>query len=112
MVFSDLDQLYTQILSAYPSTVNIVQVLAITSVSHGELAEVMEDIFEMEEGQLKLVLRGLSSLMKDDNNENGPGECLSEGIIPYVIPHFAHASFSDYLFNSSRSGPFYINLQE
>ena len=23
--------------------------------------------------------------------------------------HFAHASFRDYLFNSSRSGPFYIN---
>ena len=110
MAFSDLDQLYTQILSAYPSTVNIAQVLGIISVSHGDLAEVMEDIFEMEEGQLKLVLRGLSSLMKDENNGNR--EYLNEGINPYVIPHFAHASFSDYLFDSSRSGPFYINLQE
>ena len=83
--FSDLDQLYTQILSVYPSTVNIVEVMGIISASHGELAEVMEDIFWMEEleGELKLVLRGLSSLIK-----NEIGEDLDEGI----IPHFAHAS--------------------
>ena len=29
-----------------------------------------------------------------------------------VIPHFAHASFSDYLFDPSRSGPFYLNQQD
>jgi len=39
--------------------VNIVHVLGIISVSHGEQTEVMEDIFGMEEGELKLVLRGL-----------------------------------------------------
>ena len=108
--FSDLDQLYTQILSVYPTTVNIVEVLGIISASHGVLAEVMEDIFGMEEGQLKLMLRGLSSLMKDENDENG--KCLDKGVISYVIPHFAHASFSDYLFDSSRSGPFHVNEQE
>ena len=98
--FSDLDKLYTQILSIYPSAVNIVQVLGIISVSHGERAEVMEDIFGMEEGELKLVLRGLSSLMKDENNDY------------HFIPHFAHASFDDYLFDSSRSGPFHVNREE
>ena len=103
--FSDLDQLYTQILSVYPSEVNIVQILGIISASHGELAEVMEDIFGMEESELKLVLRGLSSLTKDENDEN-------EGATSYVIPHFAHASFGDYLFNSSRSGPFHVNQDE
>ena len=41
---------------------NIVQVLGIISVCHGELAEVMEDIFGVEEGELKLMLRGLSSV--------------------------------------------------
>jgi hypothetical protein len=105
--FSDLDQLYTQILSVYPTVVNIVQYLGIISVSHGKLAEVMEDIFGMEEGELKLVLLGLSSLMKDENDENR--ECLNTG---YVIPHFAHASFGDYLFNSSRSGPFHVDQEE
>ena len=107
MAFSDLDQLYTQILSVYPRDVNIVHVLGIISVSHGELAEVMENIFGMEEGELKLVLRGLSSLMKDYNDEN-----KHTGATSYVIPHFAHASFGDYLFDSSRSGPFHVNRQE
>ena len=98
--FSDLDQLYTQILSVYPKAMNIVQVLGIISVSHRKLAEVIEDVFEMEEGELKLVLCGLSSLMKDEKDDD------------YFIPHFAHASFGDYLFDSSRSGSFHVNRQE
>jgi NACHT domain len=100
--FSDLDQLYAQILSAYPSAVNIVEVLGIIIGSDENSPEVIEDILEMEEGELKSMLRGLSSLMNDENDENGA----------YVIPHFAHASFSDYLFNPSRSGPFHVNRQE
>ena len=102
--FSDLDQLYTQILSVYPSAVNIVQLLGIVSASRGDFAEVFEDIFGMEEGELKLLLRGLSSLM---NDKNGPGKREK-----YVIPGFTHASFGDYLFDSSRSGPFHVNQDE
>ena len=97
--FSDLDQLYTQILSVYPSAVNIVQVLGIIIVFDGRSPEVVEDILGMEEGELKLVLRGLSSLMED-------------GVASNIIPCFAHASFRDYLFDSSRSGPFHVNLEE
>ena len=104
--FSDLDQLYTQILSVYPSTVNIVQILGIIIAFETDVPEVIEDILGMEEGELKLVLSGLSSLM------DGNGERLHNGVISYVIPHFAHASFRDYLFDSSRSGPFYVNRQE
>ena len=103
---SDLDQLYTQILSVYPSAVNIVQVLGIISAYESDSPEVIEDILGMEEGGLKLVLSGLSSLM------DGNGERLHKGVISYVIPHLAHASFRDYLFDSSRSGPFYVNRQE
>ena len=114
MAFSDLDQLYTQILSVYPSNVNIVQILGIITASHGELAEVIEDIFELEKGQLKQVLRGLLSLMKDeeDGGDLKKWERLNKSVIPYVIPHFAHASFSDYLIDSSRSGRFHVNPQE
>ena len=101
--FSDLDQLYTQILSVYPSSVNIVQILGIIIAFDAKnLPEVIEDILGMEEGGLELVLRGLSSLMKDEDLV----------FSSYVIPHFAHASFSDYLFDSSRSGPFHVNRQE
>ena len=102
IALSDLDQLYTQILSVYPSTVNIVQLLGIVSASRGDFAEVFEDIFGMEEGELKLVLHGLSSLMNDENGKQKN----------YVIPHFTHASFGDYLFDSSRSGPFHVDQQE
>ena len=103
---SDLDQLYTQILSVYPSAVNIVQVLGIIIASESNSPEVIEDILGMEEGELKLVLSGLLSLM------DGNGERLHKGVISYVIPHFAHASFLDYLLDSSRSGPFHVNLKE
>ena len=103
--FSNLDQLYTQILSVYPSEVNIVRALGIISASHGELVEAMEDIFGMEEGELKLVLRGLSSLTKDENEDG------FMGVPSNIIPHFAHASFVDYLFDSNRSGPFHVNRQ-
>ena len=103
---SDLDQLYTQILSVYPSAVNIVQVLGIITASESSSPEVIEDILGMEDGELRLVLSGLSSLM------DGNGEHLHEGVISYVIPHFAHASFRDYLFDSSRSGSFHVNLKE
>jgi hypothetical protein len=106
--FSDLDQLYSQILSVYPREVNIAQILGIIiAFDEKNLPELIEDILGMEEGQLKQVLRGLSSLMKDENVER-----LNKGVISYVIPHFTHASFSDYLFDSSRSGPFYVNRQE
>ena len=100
--FSDLDQLYTQILSVYPSAMNIVEVLGIIIASDENSPDVIEDILGIEEGELKLVLCGLSSLMKDEIDENRA----------YVIPYFVHASFGDYLFDSSRSGPFHVNRQD
>ena len=105
--FSDLDHLYTQILSVYPTAVTIVQVMGIIiACEKNRLPEVIEDILGMEGGGLKLVLRGLSSLMGEN------GEFLNNGLTSYTIPPFAHASFLDYLFDSSRSGPFHVDQQE
>jgi hypothetical protein len=99
--FSDLDQLNTQILSVYPSTVNIVQVLGIiVAFTRGYLTPVVipvviADILEMKEGELKLVLRGLSSLIAFEGDENG--EYLTGKIVSNVgRPYFLHASFGDY----------------
>ena len=94
---------------SYPSikAVNIAQILEMIFFTFDEYhltPEVIEDILGMDEGELKPVLRGLSPLM-DENEER-----LNRGLD--IIPHFAHASFSDYLFDSSRSGPCYVNRQE
>ena len=105
--FSDLDHLYTQILSVYPTAVNIVQVLGIIiACEKNKLPVVIQDILGMEEGELKLVLRGLSSLMGENK------EIWNNGLTSYTIPSFAHASFLDYLFDPSRSGPFHVDQQE
>ena len=111
--FSDLDQLYTQILSVYPSAVNIVQILGIILALDDEdlTPEVIEDVLGMEEGELKLVLRGLSSLIAFKGDKNG--EYLSGKVVSYVWrPYFLHASFVDFLVDSNRSGLFYVNIQK
>ena len=105
--FSDLDQLYTQILSVYSSTVKIVRILGIIITSKTNFPGVIEDILGMEEGELELVSSGLSSLM------DGDGCWYDQWSISNTrIPDFAHASFRDYLFDSSRSGPFHVDQQE
>ncbi|KAF8816521.1 hypothetical protein BYT27DRAFT_7182095 [Phlegmacium glaucopus] len=111
--FSDLDQLYTQILSVYPSTATIVQVLGIIlAFDAGTLTpKVIEDILEMEEGEVKHVLRGLSSLIGfvgDKNEEYSTERRYSDVGSVYFI----HASFRDFLVDPNRSGPFHINEQE
>ena len=88
---------------------DIVKILGfIIAFEENNVPDVIEEILGMEEGQLKRVLRGLSSLMKDENDDNG--ERLDREV-PYVIPNFAHVSFRDYLLNSSRSGSFHVNLE-
>ena len=72
----------------------------------------MEDIFGMEEGQLKLMLRGLLSLMDEDGERLNKRAISYHDSESYVVPHFAHASFRDYLADSGRSGPFHVNLLE
>ncbi|KAF8816495.1 hypothetical protein BYT27DRAFT_7182051 [Phlegmacium glaucopus] len=65
----------------------------------------------MEEGEVKHVLRGLSSLIAfvgDDKEEYSTKHDDSHVGCVYLI----HASFRDYLVDSSRSGPFHVNEQE
>ena len=54
-MFSDVDKLYTQMLSVYPSAVDIVHVLGIIDAfDENNQPEVMDDILGMEEGELVL----------------------------------------------------------
>jgi hypothetical protein len=96
--FSDFDQLYTQILSIYPRIVNIVQVLGIILAFEDDnlTPEVIEDILGMEEGELKLVLRGLSSLIAFEGDKNG--EYLSGNVVSYVWrPYFSCLNWGFFL---------------
>ncbi|KAF8816531.1 hypothetical protein BYT27DRAFT_7154580 [Phlegmacium glaucopus] len=112
--FSDLDQLYTQILSVYPSKAKIVQVLGIVLAFDARTLtpEVIGDILEMEEGEVKLMLRGLSSLITFVGD--GDKKYLAKGIHGSTSGsvYLMHASFRDFLVDSSRSGPFHVNEQE
>ena len=106
--FSNLDQLYTQILSVYPNTVNMVQVLGIIAAFDAKtlIPAVIEDILQMEKGDVMLVLRCLSSLIAFVD-ERHLWEIVNVGSV-----HFTHASFGDYLEDPSRSGPFHINKED
>ncbi|KAF8167120.1 hypothetical protein B0H34DRAFT_1212 [Crassisporium funariophilum] len=110
--FSDLDHLYTQILSVYPNPKAIVEILGILLALHcPQPSDVIEDILGVESGEVKLVFRGLHSLVwfPGDQAENfsrdDDAECKS-GI------RLHHASFQDYLVDKDRSGQFFIEISE
>ena len=81
--FSDLDQLYTHVLS-YPTTVNI-KVWDPIIKEFGDAvvtSELIEDVLGMEKGGLKVVLRGLSSLTAFHGDEDE--EYLTEKFVSNV----------------------------
>jgi len=85
--------------------VNIVQVLGvIMAFEDGALTpEVIEDILGMEEGEVRLVLQGLSSLIAF--KEIGSGKYLYRRFVSDTgRPYFLHASFWGFLVDSSRFG--------
>ncbi|KAJ7918012.1 hypothetical protein B0H13DRAFT_2321806 [Mycena leptocephala] len=94
--FASLDQLYTQILSqvhARPQLLKILMVLAagiILSPGH------IEQLLELEEGDVRLALCGLHSVIS--GLEGDGSDDWSEGSEIY----FHHASFRDFLLDSGR----------
>jgi hypothetical protein len=113
--FSELDRLYTQILSLYPDSEALVHtlgmVLALPAMRHKirSLAAVAA-ITGFGEAKLRLVLRALQSIIEiqtkpvfndaDDNEPNGTN-------IQWV--KLSHRSFHDFLTDEARSGPYFID---
>ena len=112
--FSDLDVLYTHILSVRhgrdPRAV--VQVLGVILVLHcPQPPEVIENILSMKQGEVAIMLRSLHSLiqfpgMKDEIYEHGLWKTGSDGV------RLLHTSFQDYLVDEHRSGQFFVNIAE
>jgi hypothetical protein len=97
--FAALDQLYTQILAEVPARPQLLKILklTITELSYFPLSVTsIEQLLELEPGDIPLVLRGLHSVIKlpEDNNEG--------------ILSFHHASFPDFLQDPTRAGIFYV----
>ncbi|KAF8150920.1 hypothetical protein B0H34DRAFT_156525 [Crassisporium funariophilum] len=113
--FSDLDHLYTQILSVYPNPEAVIHVLGVLLVLHcPQRPAVIEDILGMDEGEAKLVLRGLHSLLSFPDDNDDVKRTVDEAD---VKGHgggirLLHASFRDYLIDKGRSGPFFIDTSE
>ena len=115
LAFSELDHLYTQILSLYPDskilvhTLRVVLVLELMGNSVNSPATIAA-ITGFGEAKLRLVLRALQSITEvrtepvfddaDDNKHNGTD-------IQWV--KLSHRSFHDFLTNEARSGPYFID---
>ena len=108
--FSELDRLYTQILSLYPNSEVLVDTLGVVLVL-GEKPpspDVITAITGCGEG--KLVLRALQSVIEirtgpvfDDVNDDEPNGTNVQWV------KLSHRSFHDFLTDKARSGPYFID---
>jgi hypothetical protein len=116
--FSELDRLYTQILSLYPDSEVLVHTLGVvlvldalvsqTSRKYASSPDVISTITGFGEG--KLVLRALQSVIEirtepvfDDANDNTPNGIHLQQV------KLSHRSFHDFLTDKARSGPYFID---
>ena len=115
--FSELDRLYTQILSQYPDSEVLVHTLGVILVIEGQLLSdnvsspaIIAAITGLGEAKLRLVLRALQSVTEirndpifdeaDDDEPNGTN-------IQWV--KLSHRSFHDFLTDRVRSGPYFVD---
>ena len=105
--FAELDKLYIQILSIYPDTDLLLRVLggvlALDYFRFIYLLESMESvqaILGSHPGQVEHILCGLYSVLKLRVNTDG-----TRRVMPF------HASFPQILFDQTRAGKYYINLE-
>jgi hypothetical protein len=91
--FAALDQLYTQILSEVPARPQLFKILAVIAAKIYLSAVHIEQLLELEPGDVELALHGLHSVI----------DLLGEDAIS---TH--HASFGDFLQDPTRAGIFYV----
>jgi len=109
--FSDLDRLYTKILSAYPRRASLIRVLGGLLVD--AQPSTIEKCFGVEHGELNMVLRATSSLLSREEEVIVDQDEDLELIYGRKTPRISlcHRSFQEYLMDRNRSGEFAINLQ-
>ncbi|KAF7363219.1 NACHT domain-containing protein [Mycena venus] len=96
--FAPLDQLYHQILSSVPIRfrASLLQILVAIHAQFALTVSDLEPLLELDEGDVELILQSLYSVISAEDKQS----CQ-------VTVH--HASFLDFLQDSSRSGPFHVS---
>jgi hypothetical protein len=98
--FSDLNQLYTQMLVNIRQALRprLLRVLTVYATKWNLKVPHIEQLLELQPGDVQLILRGVHSILKID------------GQLQHVTAH--HASFLDFLDDSTRSGMFYVGSSQ
>ncbi|KAF8201233.1 hypothetical protein K438DRAFT_641333 [Mycena galopus ATCC 62051] len=110
--FAALDQLYTQILSQVKARPLLLRLLTIMGTDFQSIIREtnfectighIEQLLQLEPGDVKLTLRALQSLVYTSESGSNHDNWLSDGHI-----FFHHASFHDFLQDPQRAGIYYI----
>jgi hypothetical protein len=97
--FASLDQLYIQILSQVDARPQLLKILTVIAAKIELPIGYVEQLLELEQGDLRLALRGLHSVifgLEGDSSDD------------WSEIYFHHASFRDFLQDSGRAGIFYV----
>ena len=109
---SDLDQLYTKILSIYPRPDTLVRALAGIVILGPSSQQAISYLMDISPDELALILRATSSLVGIFTiDEEVDDDDLDAIYRPDTQIKFYHLSTSDFLVDSNRSGPIYVNHQ-
>ncbi|PPQ94750.1 hypothetical protein CVT25_007681 [Psilocybe cyanescens] len=109
--FSDLDKLYTTILSSYPRPNTMKRVLGGLLLEWSE--KIIQEMLGVDSGEIQLVLRALSSLIRIYKAEYSEEFRVLEPIFGSPLQEasisFSHLSFREFLKDESRSGGYAID---
>jgi hypothetical protein len=98
--FTDLDQLYHQILSTIPNSTVLLRIIGCILVARRLLSVYeIETLLRLSEGDVSLVLRRMHSLLDVPD-------------LPTESIKVLHASFGDFMFNKDRARRYYIKKEE
>jgi len=114
--FSELDRLYTQILSVYPDPGFLKSVLGVMTLFQGELmcaipgtySSFVADILGAGEAKVCMVLRALQSLTDVEGAATAPG--IASTVRLFQDVNFSHISFVDFLMDEARSRQYFVDL--
>ena len=114
--FSELDRLYTQILSAYPEPAFLTSILGVLTVFEGELMSAIPgtylsfvaDILGTGEDKVCTALRALQSLTFVEGAATAPG--IESTFQLFQPVEFSHKSFVDFLTEEARSMQYFVDF--